>query len=85
MNPFDYLLHELELDHSTADYAMVLRYLLPLWGDLWDENPAAYANGYDVIVSEIASLPDHSLKERMLRFVTDLAHRQGTAGFGPTY
>ena len=25
MNPFDYLLHELELDHSTADYAVTPR------------------------------------------------------------
>lgn len=85
MNPFDYLLHELEQDNSTADYAMVLRYLLPLWGDLWDENPEAYTNGYQVIAIEIAALADSPLKERMLRFVTDLASRRGTAGFGPTY
>lgn len=85
MNPFTYLLNELEKDNSTQEYAMCLRYLLPYWAERWDDDPQSYDNGYQVVADEVSLLPDSSLKERMLRFVTDLASHRGVAGLGPTY
>lgn len=85
MNPYDYLAAELSADLSDDDHVMALRFLLPLWGDLWDDDPAEYENGFSVIRASVAALTDCPLQRRMLRYVTDLEmHRQLTY-VGPTY
>lgn len=85
INPFDYLAAELAEDDLKQDHIAALRYLLPMWGDLWDDNPQTYVNGYQVIATEIAALADSQLKEDMLKFVTELATHRQMAGFGPSY
>lgn len=85
MNPFDYLAAELTADSPDDDHIMALRYLLPLWGDLWDDAPAEYENGFSVIRASVAALADSPLKVKMLRYVTDLEMHRQLIYVGPQY
>ena len=72
MNPFSYVLHELELDNSRSDHIMALRYLLSIWAAL--DDGSAFDNGYAYILEEIATLPKSPLTLKIQSYMEEL-HR----------
>lgn len=85
MNPFTLLNHELTTDNSSDDVSAAFRFLCPLWADIWDDSPASYENAYDVIVAKVRELSATPLRERMLRFATELAQKRATAAYAQGY